>query len=341
MDAGNSDVKLSDGGSPAESATSENMEMENAENSAGNSGPELLPAAEEKIAWGVFGVFLVILFWGYLNVLTEAYFAWQGGLYSHGYLIPGIAAVLFWLRKQPIRKVPDFQRWVGVGLLVFSQVVRVYMCSYGTVDMWTFILAFLAIILIVGGFPMLRWAGPVGALLFFMFPLPWHWEQYILMPMQEFATYMSTNLLLVLGFSAMQAGNTIHLNQSQIGIVEQCSGLRMTTILLALSVSLVLLNERRHWENAVILIMAVPIALLTNIIRITVTAIAIAFFRSWEHTVHDIAGFCMVPLAIAFLVGLQAIMSSLFVEEDNYRTGNDVMESPQDVFWRDRKHIKD
>ncbi|MDO4551686.1 MAG: exosortase/archaeosortase family protein [Planctomycetia bacterium] len=298
----------------------------------------------EKFWWGAFIACLGVLIFAYLNMLTEAYHMWQGGLYSHGYLIPGIALVLFWLRRHPIGDVPMSQRLIGVGCLAFSQYLRVVFCAYTTLDMWTFIMAFMSLILIVGGFRMLRWAGPVGVLLIFMFPIPWQWEQALLMPMQEFATTVSTYFLQTLGFTALQEGNTIHLSHGKIGVVEQCSGLRMTTILLALSVSLVLLNERKHWENAVILIMAIPIALLTNIIRITVTAMVLSFWPNSptvEKLVHDMAGFCMVPLAILFLIGLQAMMSNLFIEEEKSHVGNDVMESPEAVFWRDRKHIAD
>ncbi len=309
---------------------------------------ELPPPAEdtnELLAWSVFGVLLAILIGGYLNMLEVAYHHWHGELYSHGYLIPGIAVVLMWLRRQPILDVPMKQRWMGVAVLGLSQLARVYLAPYEVPDMWTFVPAFLGIIMIVGGYRMLRWAGPVAALLVFMFPLPWTVQQEILPPLQTLATTVSTHFLQILGIFARQEGNTIHMAQSTLGVVEACSGLRMTTILLALSVALVLLNERQIWENVVILIMALPIALLTNIIRITATGVVMAMYpnnQAVEKVVHDVAGFCMVPLAIGFLVGLQAIMSHIFIDTStDYATGNDVMESPQDVFWRDRRHIKD
>lgn len=299
----------------------------------------------EVLVWSAFAVLLAILLAGYWNMMVVAYHHWQGELYSHGYLIPGIAVVLLWLRRQPVPDVPVRQRWVGVVVLALSQVARVFVAQYETIDMWTFIPAFLGIIIIVGGYSMLRWAGPVAALLFFMFPLPWTIEQQLLPPLQTLATSASTTALNILGIFARQEGNNIHLAQSTIGVVEQCSGLRMTTILLALSVALVLLNERQVWENVVILGMALPIALLTNIIRITSTGIVIAIYPnnpSLEHIVHDVAGFCMVPIAIGFLVGLQAIMSHIFIDSAvDYTAGNDVMETPKDVFWRDRRQIDD
>ena len=210
--------------------------------------------------------------------------------------------------------------------------------------MWTFIIAFAALIMIVGGLSMLRWAGPVAVLLVFMFPIPWQFEQQILVPLQDLATTVSVFCLQIFGFTAIQEGNTIHLAQTQIGIVEQCSGLRMTTILLALSVALVLLNEKSKIENTIVLLMAIPIALTTNVARIVVTGMVMSFFPNSptvDKFVHDAAGICMVPLALALLIGLQMILSHLFIEDEEEQQIAMAMESPSTVFWDDKRKIED
>ena len=190
---------------------------------------------------------------------------------------------------------------------------------------------------------MLRWAGPVSFLLLFMFPLPHTATTQLLVPMQRFATHASTCVLKILGFAAFQDGNSISLGASRIDIIEQCSGLRMTTIFLALSIALVLINEREWWENVIILLMAIPIALVTNITRIVTTGMAIFMFPESEtlkKLVHDGAGLCMVPLAIALLVLLQYILTKIFVEDEG-PSQLDMMDNPQDVFWKDQKQIEE
>ncbi|MDO4584164.1 MAG: exosortase/archaeosortase family protein [Planctomycetia bacterium] len=303
-----------------------------------------LSPSSEVTTWSFFGILLVVLIAAYWNMFQEAYFAWQGGLYSHGYLIPAISAILLWLRRKPLQVVPPWQRGVGLGVLCLAMFLRGQYCAYTVLDMWTFVLAFTALLLLTGGFSMLRWAGPVAALLLFMFPIPWQMEQALLVPMQNFATTVSTLFLQIFGFVAIQDGNTIHLADTQIGIVEQCSGLRMTTILLALSLALVLLNERSKIENVVILIFAIPIALATNITRIVVTGMVYSFFPhnpTVEKFVHDAAGIGMVPLAIAMLIGLQAILSRLLVDDESTDLQTEIIENPQEVFWRDKKKIED
>ncbi|MBE6428119.1 MAG: exosortase/archaeosortase family protein [Planctomycetaceae bacterium] len=299
---------------------------------------------KEWTAWSVIGGFLLLLIYAYWNMFESAMAEWSTNeLYSHGYLIPILAIIILYMRRQPLRESTTRERLAGMGIILAASFIRIFMSSFETGDMYTFVIAFTGLIILVGGTSMLRWAGPVAFLLLFMFPLPHTATQQLLVPMQHFATHASTVVLKILGFAAFQDGNSISLGASKIDIVEQCSGLKMTTIFLALSISLVLINEREWWENLIILLMAIPIALITNITRIVTTGMAIFMFPESEtlkKLVHDGAGLLMVPLAIALLVLLQWIISHIFVE-GNDPTPLDMIENPQEVFWKDRKQIED
>lgn len=294
--------------------------------------------------WVIFGGFLLLLIFSYWNMFVNAAKEWSSNeLYSHGYLIPILAVIILYMRRQPLRPSTFNERLVGIGVILAASVLRVFMASFETGDMYTFVVAFVGLIILVGGTSMLRWAGPISFLLLFMFPLPHTATQQLLVPMQHFATRASTIVLKILGFAAFQDGNSISLGASRIDIIEQCSGLKMTTIFLALSISLILINEREWWENLIIMIMAIPIALVTNITRIVTTGMVIFLFPESEGLkkfVHDAAGLGMVPLAIALLMLLQYVLSHVFVE-DNGPTQLDMIENPQEVFWKDQKKIED
>jgi exosortase len=153
-----------------------------------------------------------------------------------------------------------------------------------------------------------------------MFPLPWSLERALLAPLQSLATDVSTFSLQTLGIEAYNdGGNRICIEELQLGVVDQCSGLRMTTIFLALSVAIVLLVRRSWWENLVILLSAVPIALTVNVVRITVTGVLYRTASSElaERVFHDWAGYMMMPLALALLWLELTILSHLFVEVDD------------------------
>jgi len=298
----------------------------------------------ELFQWGVLGGFLLLLIFSYWNMFCNAAKEWSTNeLYSHGYLIPILAIIILYMRRQPLRPSTNRERWLGLGIILFASFTRVFMASFETGDMYTFVIAFVGLILLVGGTAMLRWAGPVSFLLLFMFPLPHTATTSLLVPMQHFATHASTCVLKILGFAAFQDGNSITLGASRIDIIEQCSGLKMTTIFLALSISLVLINEREWWENVIILLMAIPIALVTNITRIVTTGMAIFMFpnsETFKKIVHDGAGLAMVPLAIALLVLLQYILTKIFIEDEG-PSQLDMMDNPQEVFWRDQRKIEE
>jgi exosortase len=276
-----------------------------------------LPNASQP-GWIGFGLLMGLLVFGYWNSLKEAAAYWEGPQYSHGWLIPLFTVVLLWMRQQPLTEVPPIQRWYGVGILAVSLLLRIGCAWYGLdiPDMVTFVPAVLGVIWIIGGWPMFRWAGPAAAFLIFMFPLPWSVEQALLTPLQTLATRVSTYVLQTLGFGAYYEGNRIQIEEVQLGVVDACSGLRMTTIFLALSVAIVLIADRPWWENLVIVLSAVPIALTVNVIRITVTGIlhVVASAELANMVFHDLAGWLMVPLALILLWIEVSILSNLFVE---------------------------
>lgn len=298
----------------------------------------------ELLQWGIMGAFLILLIASYWNMFENAYKEWcTNELYSYGQLIPILAVIILYMRRQPLRPSTNKERWIGLGIIAFASVARIFMSSFETGDMYTFVIAFVGLIMLVGGTSMLRWAGPVSFLLLFMFPLPHTATQQLLVPMQHFATHASTCVLKILGFAAFQDGTKIKCGSGSIEIVEQCSGLRMTTVFLALSIALVLINEREWWENLIILLMAIPIALVTNITRIVTTGMVYFLFpgsKTLEKLVHDGAGLLMVPLAIALLVLLQYILTKIFIEDEG-PSQLDMMDNPQDVFWKDQKHIEE
>jgi len=77
--------------------------------------------------------------------------------------------------------------------------------------------------------------------------------------------------------------------------------------------------DRPWWDRLTILLSAIPIALLTNVIRITATALLYMAFPESEgvkHFVHDWAGFAMMPIALGFLWLELQLLSKITVPVD-------------------------
>ena len=272
--------------------------------------------------WAMFGILLAALLLTYSKSLQIAMDSWNTELYSHGYLIPFMAVALLWLRREPYLPFPMWHRWVGLALLagtLFGSYLAEYFAQEFIMQM-SFVPAVAFCFLIAGGWPLFRWAGPVCFILFFMFPLYWGLERHMLEPMQLWATTSSAFMLQLLGFVATQSGNVITINDIPLNVVGACSGLRMTTIFVALSIFFVLISQRAWWENLIILLCAIPIALIVNIMRITVTGIGYSIFGvggTAEKLIHDWSGLAMAPMALILLWGVVRLMSYLVYEDES------------------------
>jgi exosortase len=183
--------------------------------------------------------------------------------------------------------------------------------------MYTFVPALAGVMLLSGGWSMVRWAClPVGFLIF-MYPLPDEATRYLLGPLQTLATAVSTFGIQTLGIDAIREGNRIIVGDKHLGVVDACSGLRMLTIFVALSAAIVMLGRGDWAENVVILASSIPIALIVNAIRITITGVMYTFNPDIaEKIFHDWAGYFMMPLALAMLYAEQQLLAWMFVAHD-------------------------
>jgi len=177
--------------------------------------------------------------------------------------------------------------------------------------------------LIIGGWRALRWAWPSIAFLVFMIPLPGALASALRQPLQTLGTHMSVFVIQTLGIPAIAQGNVIVLTEGELGVVEACSGLRMLMLFFAICIGAALVMRCELWEKFLVAISAVPIAVVSNMTRITVTAVLYEMARKWpnvmstetaEWVFHDMAGFLMMPLAMLLLWGEMVLLSKLFFE---------------------------
>ena len=84
---------------------------------------------------------------------------------------------------------------------------------------------------------------------------------------------------------------------------KHAAGSACSLIFFALSTAVVIVIRRPWYEKVLILLSAIPIALIVNIIRITVTGV---MHKTVGHEIadrvfHDLAGWLMMPLALALV----------------------------------------
>jgi len=281
----------------------------------------LVKNKDQVVPWSILIALVGILIYVYGNSLDGrgAMQFWDNPKYSHGWLVPVFTAILLWLRYEPFGPVTIGARWAGVALLAGGLAMRCLATYYPShvLEMDSFVPAVMGVFLLVGGWKTIRWAGPALAFLIFMFPLPGFLDTRLLGPLQKVATLSSTYLLQTMGIPSYSEGNRIVIGEVELGVVEACSGLRMLTIFAALAVAITLVTERPLWERVVIILSAVPIALASNIIRITVTALLYLTVGPdlVERVFHDLDGLFMVPLALGLLYIEFQILSNLVIDD--------------------------
>src|SRR5262249_9171964 len=117
------------------------------------------------------------------------------------------------------------------------------------------------------------WAMPAIVFLWFMMPLPFSAETALGVPLQTIASMLSCYMLQSLGQPALGEGNIITLGDHQLEVAQACSGLRMFMSFVALGLAYAMVVQRPLWQKVTVLVSVLPIALLSNAIRITITGI--------------------------------------------------------------------
>jgi exosortase len=265
----------------------------------------------------VFG-FVASVLWAYWTTLGYAAERWSSDpQYSHGYLVPAFAALVLWLRRHRLAEGSARTNRGGWPLLAAALGLRLGGTYYhfAWFDAVSLLPLLAGLCLLLGGTRAWRWAWPAIAFLFFMIPLPYRVAVAMAAPLQGVATVASTYLLQTLGMPAVAEGNVILLNETSLGIVEACSGLRMLVVFFALSTAVALVSRRPLGERMFLVFSAIPIALFTNVVRITATGVAYETVgnETAEFIFHDLAGWLMMPLALVLLAIELRILTRLFV----------------------------
>jgi exosortase len=226
--------------------------------------------------------------------------------YSHGFLIPPIAAALLWQRRHDLAGLTwETSGWaVPLALLAGALLALGGRYEFPWLSAVSLLPMLAAICLAVGGRPLLRGVWPAILFLVFMVPLPGRLQGLLARPLQRMAANASTHLLQTLGFPAQADGSVILLNEVELEVVDACNGIRMLVAFVALSTAVAALLVRPWYQRLLLLSSAVPIALVCNVLRITTAGVLYETAgSSTAHFVyHDLAGWLMIPLALGFLL---------------------------------------
>lgn len=267
------------------------------------------------------GLLTGAIIWASWPVLRDVVNRWEEDpRYSHGFLVPVFAVYLLWHRREFLSTSHARPSWWALPFLVLGSALKLAGARYYVEWLDALAIPFwvLGVGMALGGKAVLRWVWPAAAFLLFMIPLPFRLEQALGSPLQGIATRISTVSLQVLGQMAIAEGHVIRLPGHRVNVAEACNGLGMLMMFLAYAVGAGLVVRRPLLDRILIVLSAIPIAILANSLRITVTGwlyMTAANPAIGDAVYHDLAGWLMMPLALAMLGVEFWILDHLFVEK--------------------------
>lgn len=236
---------------------------------------------------------------------------WQDPEAGHGLLLAPLGVWLAWRRglvaeARPQRLLGFIALGAGVGLRLVGALaadafvgrVALLMCLGG-------------LVVYVWGLCQLRhWWLPV-ALIVLSVPLPEIITGSLALPLQLQASRLGAALLDLRGVPVRLDGNVIRLPGRELFVTEACSGLRSMTALLSLAVLIGGLWLTRAPTRVVLLLLALPIAVLLNGLRVFLTGFLVVFSdpRLAEGFMHLTEGWLMFIVAFAALAGAGWLLS--------------------------------
>ena len=261
----------------------------------------------------LLGALLLILYAPVLAGLVRQW--WNNPNYSHGFLVLPLALWLVWRSRERWRHLPPAPRPSGLALMA----VALALLAVGSVGAVLFLSRISLLLMIAGltvflaGWPRLRaWQFPLGYALF-MIPLPAIIYYQITFPLQVLASRMAAICLDVLQIPALREGNLIILPRQTLAVAQACSGIRSLFALLALAVAYAYLAEPRPWRRITLALLMLPIAIVSNGVRIVATGVLTYYFGAqWaEGALHASAGFVMFSVALGLLLLAHRLLAGI------------------------------
>lgn len=254
----------------------------------------------------------------YGEALAYLWHQWGREDFSYGYLLPFVLGWLVWQKRAELGALPSRPSWGGVGAVALG--VALYGVGelggeFYTLDLSLWLTGAGFLWLALGRRKLRVVAFPVGLALM-LFPPPNFLYTKLSFQLKLVSSMLGVGLIRVFGGSAYREGNIIDLGFTQLQVVDACSGLRYVFPLVVLAL---LMGYRRHRtvaKRAVLVLAAVPVAVLTNGGRIAGTAGLAAVFgpRVAEGAFHDVAGWALFLVSCGVLAAGSMVLGRVWPE---------------------------
>jgi exosortase len=275
---------------------------------------ETLWEGRGRVVWLAILISLVILLYG--AVLKGMILQWWNDPdYSHGFFVLLFSS--FILLQQRERWLTTRNKPSNFGFVVMLGAVALLIVGSLGAELFTsrfsLLLLLAGMILFLSGWDLLRAVSfPLGFLAL-MIPIPVIVYNKITFPLQLLASRWASSLLEFIGVPVLRDGNILILSNYSLEVVEACSGIRSLMSLIALAVAYGYLSEPRRWVRYVLVVLMVPIAIVTNAIRISGAGVLAHRFgpAAAEGFLHEFSGWVIFLAALVLMFVSHRILRNL------------------------------
>jgi exosortase len=269
----------------------------------------------KRLSWSPVFWFGGLLILCYLPVLIRLVLQWETDEdMGHGFFVPILAGYIAWQKRDELLSQPARPSWLGFALVVWSA-LQVAVATLGA-DLFlgrtAFVLAVIGTVWCLGGAGWLRTLALPLFLLFFMVPIPGIIYKAITFPLQLIASRAAEGALLMLGIPVLREGNVLEMAQQRLSVVEACSGIRSLLSLTFLSIVYGYFFETRAWVRVALFLSTIPIAIIANAARVTLTGILTQYDPELaEGFFHTASGWVIFMIALAIMVGVHQFLTRI------------------------------
>lgn len=275
----------------------------------------------------------------YASVLAKLGFDWwTDENYSHGLLVPFVIGFIVWSEFGALKKEVEKPQILPGFVIVL---VALLLLLAGTLGAELFIQRISLVVMLVGvviyffGAKILQLLLAPFLLLLFSIPIPQIIFNKIAFPLQIYASQIAVWGIRLFSIPTVRKGNVFEIlpqGATQIialEVVEACSGIRSLMTLVSLALILAYftrtkkVNTNDGWKfylksadvlRAIVLMLsAIPIAVLTNSFRVTMTGVATFYYGKKALTPfwHDLSGWLVYVSALILLIGVNYFLKVL------------------------------
>jgi exosortase len=252
--------------------------------------------------------YVVVIAWLTLPTMTETVKLWlSDDNYAHGLLIWPLAVLLIWADRvklaRQIRRPSKIGLCIllcGLFILAFGQLFQVRYVGY-----WSLQLVLAGSVLTLYGAAMWRIVRFPILFLLFAGGIPQTLLSIVTLWIRGVSTAGSAMLMQAFGFAVLRHGNLLDVPGLTLEVADVCSGYKKLLALLAFGALYGHVYALKPAQRLLMLALAIPVALLTNVLRIAgLIAAATYFGRHGLQIAHEFADYIALLLALGLFVAV-------------------------------------